>query len=330
MLNAGTIVKRAIAKSGILLVLAFATDDSTHAQPPITALAFAPSGKKIVAGSQAGIAIRNWPSLSIIKHRAMDFGRVQDLQFSPDGTHLMVAGGKASESGTWRVIQWPDLVPVASSTKHADMIHSTVWLSQDRFITGAADNEVIDWRWQNSHSSQISAKILRRLTGHSRRVLSVDYLSDAQLIVSAGVDQSIRTWNIDENVANPKAVLDNHTGIVRDIARRPGTHTIPYLASGSSDKSIRIWQPSIGRLVRFARLTVEPLAIAWSLDGMKIGVGCVDGKLRVVDANTVEVEQVLHAIDGWAYSVLAAPDGSFAVGGSNGMLVRIMPASTPN
>ena len=35
------------------------------------------------------------------------------------------------------------------------------------------------------------------------------------------------------------------------------------VASASADRTIRIWQPTIGRLVRYVRLEAEPLSIAW-------------------------------------------------------------------
>jgi len=85
-----------------------------------------------------------------------------------------------------------------------------------------------------------------------------------------------------------------------------------------------LWQPTIGRLVRFARLPVEPLALAWSADGKQIGVACIDGKLRIINANTVQIEQTLDAIDGWAYALAASRDGSFAVAGSDGVIVRVV------
>ena len=76
----------------------------------------------------------------------------------------------------------------------------------------------------------------------------------------------------------PVRILDNHTGTIRDLATRPGDHAVPYLASASADKTVRIWQPSIGRLVRFVRLPAEPLAIAWTSDGKRLAASCIDGK----------------------------------------------------
>ncbi|MGB7324482.1 MAG: WD40 repeat domain-containing protein [Rubripirellula sp.] len=296
---------------------------------PITALAMAPSGDMIVAGSQSGLSIRNWPSLTMVESHEFELGQILSLRFSPDGTRLLIAGGKPSEVGQWKIATWPDLAIVASSDQHHDVIHSAIWISDDRFVTGAADNEVIQWQWQLHADTRNLASIERCLTGHSRRVLAVDSIDNGRLLVSAGVDQSLRVWSDDADSVTPLRVMDNHTGIVRDLAGRPGDHPVAYLASASADKTVRIWQPSIGRLVRFARLPVEPLCIAWSSDGNQIGVGCIDGKLRIINANSVTVEQTLPAINGWAYCILAAQDGSYIVGGTDEKLARIKPIPPP-
>jgi WD40 repeat protein len=91
------------------------------------------------------------------------------------------------------------------------------------------------------------------------------------------------------------------------------------------DKTVRLWQPSIGRLVRFARLPVEPTSIAWSRDGERLAVGGADGKLRIINPNNVEIEQTFDAIDGWIFEIASASDGSFAVGGTAGVIKRVIP-----
>ena len=98
------------------------------------------------------------------------------------------------------------------------------------------------------------------------------------------------------------------------------------VASAAGDRTIRFWQPTIGRMVRYVRLAAEPLNIAWLRDGSRIVASCVDGQIRVVDPDEVKVTQTLHSIDGWAYAVTIHPtDGSILVGGSNGQLIRVIP-----
>ena len=99
------------------------------------------------------------------------------------------------------------------------------------------------------------------------------------------------------------------------------------VASAAGDRTIRFWQPTIGRMVRYVRLESEPLNIAWTSDGSRIRgrrVWMVD--VRVIDSDEVKVTQTIQAIDGWAYSVAVHPtDGSIAVAGSHGKLCRVNP-----
>ena len=319
---------------------------SVQAISPITALTLAPTRDAIVAGSQGRLEVQSWPSMAQIAAHELDIGQIHDLQFSPAGDRLLVVGGRPSERGEWRLVAWPSLSVVATNTDHDDVIYSATWLSGDRFVTGATDNQVIEWQVGGGEARGAlgNAREVVRRPGHSRRVLSVEHCAQAGLLVTAGVDQSLRVWSCpgfgvpsrDQPFASvpsrppaPLRVLDNHTGIVRDLATRPGDRAIPYVASASADKTVRLWQPSIGRLVRFARLDAEPLSIAWTSDGDRIAVGCTDGVLRMVDPDTVTVEQELDALEGWVYEVVAAPDGSFAVGGTGGQTRRVETRGTP-
>ena len=285
------------------------------AQPPVTALAFSPAGDRLLVGSQSGIDVRTWPSLDVVERVESELSQIHELRFSPDGTKLIVVGGSPSEFGEVDVIAWPERKCLASGVEHDDVIYSAVWLANDRFVTGGADNQLIEWELADNNLVDT-----KRLNGHSRRVLAVEAVSRARIVVSAGVDQSLRVWK----ESSAQRVLDNHQGIVRDLAVRPGDDAIPYVASASADKTVRLWQPTIGRLVRFARLPVEPLSIAWTNDGKYLAVACVDGKLRIVNTTTVKIVAELAAVEGWAYEVLAARDGSFVVGGAKGQLVRVV------
>jgi WD40 repeat protein len=118
--------------------------------------------------------------------------------------------------------------------------------------------------------------------------------------------------------------LDNHTDVVRDLAVRPGDHALAMIASAGADRTLRFWQPEIGRLVRFARLPGEPLAIAWTGGGERLVVACTDGHMRVIDPDTLEIVLDQLAVEGWAYEVAVAPDGrAAAVAGSGGQIRRL-------
>ena len=94
------------------------------------------------------------------------------------------------------------------------------------------------------------------------------------------------------------------------------------IATASADRTIRFWQPTIGRMVRYIRLASEPLSLVWSPDGKRVLVSCVDGHIRVVDPTNVKVVADQPAISGWAYSVAVYGEQMVAAG-SNGEVVPL-------
>jgi WD40 repeat protein len=287
----------------------------TYGQPPITALAFAPDGTEVVCGSQLGIEVRSWPSLQVTRQIDTNLGHVHDVAFSPGGDLLLAAGGAPSEQGRVEVFSWPGGELLYDAVDHEDIVYAVSWAADgSEFATAAGDEVVALW--------SAEAERRRTLSGHSRRVLAVAYLAKAELLVSAGVDQSLRVW--DRSTGELVRTLDNHTDVVRDLAVRPGDHALAMIASAGADRTLRFWQPEIGRLVRFARLPGEPLAIAWTGGGERLVVACTDGHMRVIDPDTLEIVLDQLAVEGWAYEVAVAPDGrAAAVAGSGGQIRRL-------
>jgi WD40 repeat protein len=118
--------------------------------------------------------------------------------------------------------------------------------------------------------------------------------------------------------------LSIHTRRVHNLALRPGNGGLPMVASVSDDRTVRLWQPTIGRMVRFARLKSRPLDAAWFADGSRVVVACTDGHVRVVDPVSVKVTHDIPALEGWAYSLAVHPtDGSILVGGQDGRVRRL-------
>ena len=289
------------------------------AAPPITSAAFAPDGKQLVTGSTAGIAVWSWPDLQPLKKLATQLDHVHDLAFSPRGDLLAAVGGFPAEAGRLELWTWPEGKLQHSASPHDDVTYSVAWSSDgQKLATAGGDRKVL------VHSLPPEGGTTNKLIGHSHGVLAVRYLPGDMSLVSAGRDQSLRLWEVGSGKA--LRTFDNHTGAVVGLAVRPGQTegTAPWVASIGADRTLRFWQPTIGRLVRFAKLESEPLAIEWTADGARAVVSSVDGKLRVIDPDTVELLTTLPALDGWAYTLLRAPQtNTFLVAGNGGQMKAV-------
>lgn len=291
------------------------------AQPPVTAIAFSPTGDSVITGSQSGLKVLDWPALKLRKTLKTKLEHIHDVSFSPDGKRLAVAGGIPSEEGLVEVYAWPQGSLVFRSSGHEDLIYRVAWSANGaKLATAGLDRACVLLDAKDG-------KPLRTIRGHSRGVTAVCFLPDSKTLVTAGLvtagtDQSVRVWSLPEG--KPVRTLNNHTKAIHDLALRPQSSGLPMIATVSDDRTVRLWQPTIGRMVRFVRLPAAALDVAWSIDGKQIFAACRDGRLRVIDPETVKLLHSLPAVIGWAYCLAVHPkDREIVVGGERGQLRRV-------
>jgi len=303
-------------------VAAADVDLSPVVTAPITALALTPDGHSLVVGSAAGVRIVSTVDRQVVSSMAIEMAKVHDLRFSPDGETLLVAGGEPAEGGKVEIWDWQQRRRIDRVSGHADVVYRVVWSELgDRFATAGGDGICQVFRIDDVRSPV-------RYAGHSRAVLAIAFV-DQETIASAGVDQTVRLWKAADG--SHLRTLDNHVDTINDLAIRPegggrlideaGESTLgpKMLATIGEDRTVRLWQPSIGRLVRFRRLPVVPRAIAWSVDGRRLHVGCQDGQIRTLDPDDLAESSETAGLVGRVHELIVDGDkGLVWVGGENG------------
>lgn len=296
------------------LILCLCSLPVAIAAPPIAALAVTPDGKQFLVGSQAGVVIHDAADLSQTGTIKTELEHVHDLQFSPDGKQLIIAGGTPDETDLVEILSWPGRERLKRITAHKDLIYRVAWSpSGAEFATASADGTC---RVFGSRTFREQTQY----TGHSRPVLAIAYLPDGKTLVSAGVDQTLQLW--DGRTGQRIRALDNHLGPVNDLAVRPqqDANSLQVVATVSDDRTVRLWQPTIGRLMRFAKLESPPRCVAWSRDGGYLVVGCNDGRIRRINPDTLEMDKPEPAMAGRIYALIAVPYHQWLVGGEQGEL----------
>ncbi|KAF8227934.1 WD40 repeat-like protein [Tricholoma matsutake] len=121
--------------------------------------------------------------------------------------------------------------------------------------------------------------------------------------------------------------LRGHEGWVYSVAFSPdGTRTV----SGSSDKTIRVWDAATGQQVGEALRGHENqvCSVAFSPDGTHIVSGSLDKTIRVWDAVTgQQVGEALRGHEDWVWSVAFSPDSTRIVSGSDDKTIRVWDAA---
>ena len=275
------------------------------AQPPVTSITFSPDGNSVLAASQAGVNIYDWPSLTLRGNLGVTFANIHDMQFSPDGELLAIAGGDPGESGIVNVWDWQKLKSVSLIQQHEDSVYSIAWLKDNqRIVSVSLDRQVL-------LGDSSSEKTERHFPGHSKGITAVCLLKDDSILVTAGVDQSLRVWDV--STGKMIRTLNNHTAPVHDVEPRPHHDGLPMVASVSDDRTLRFWQPTIGRMVRFVKLDSIPLAVAWHPQKPIVAASTSTGNIAIIDAETAEVLQQIQTDQKWLYALAVSPNGKWIV-----------------
>jgi hypothetical protein len=235
-------------------------------------------------------------------------GPVTALAYSSDGATVITAGKDA----TVRI--WSAASAALKRTiEMDDGPASAMAISGTRLLTGHANGNVVLWDWER-------AEKISSYKRNDAEIWAVAFLGSAERFAAAGHDWKIAVWNA-TTASGPFAVLDAHESAVQSLAFGVNGSK-PFLASGSADKTLKVWNLETLDPVRTYRGHRDYVtAVALSAGGKAIASASLDGKVRIWSGRSNRLTRALSGHQGKATAVAFAPAGDvLASAGSDGKI----------
>jgi WD40 repeat protein len=160
--------------------------------------------------------------------------------------------------------------------------------------------------------------------------LGVDIFPGVVKVNSSNVVESKLQSQVISNqfIGNLLQTLTGHSISVYSVAYSPDGQT---LASGSRDKTIKLWNARTGKLLQtLTGHSSSVLSLAYSPDGQTLASGSDDKTIKLWDVKTGNLLQTFIGHSDWVRSVAYSPDGQTLASGSDDKTIKLWNVKTGN
>lgn len=197
--------------------------------PSITAAAYSPDGKTLVAGMTRSVVLIDVKSGEVTK-RVDTPGPVTAVAFANDIQSLVIATGQPGSSGEIHIHELKASNAPRIIKAHKDLVYGLSLSGDGKHIaTGSYDKLVKLWNIADG-------KEIFTLKDHSDSVYCVAFQPSGKLLASVAADRTVKLW--DTTTGKRLYSLSEATDWLSTVVFSPNGKSV---AAAGVDKSIRIW-----------------------------------------------------------------------------------------
>ncbi len=235
-------------------------------------------------------------------------GTITGIAFAGDGKWIVSTGA----DGTIKV--WGTASRALVRTLELDTGPATAIAAEGRrAVTGHRDGSVVLWDLETGD----------KLASYKRSdasIWSVAFTGDPERFAASSHDWTVMLFDARTRSA-PVQVLEGHDSAVQALAYSPASH---LLASGAADRTVKLWDPAVHRLIRTYRGHNDAVtAVSVTPDGRVLASASLDGAIRLWSTTSNRTHRILRGHRGRITALAFSPDGQLLVSAGDDGTVKL-------
>ena len=311
--------------------------------PSVSSVALSPDGELLAVGRHNGVVelwdVRSKKRFDSLRGYA---AMVQCVVFSPDGR--LLASSATEHAHLWNIRDRKQIAVF----NHTAVVESMTFGHDGKALACVDDTCIRLWDTRRKRAISVLGQVppsrksgfLERLWSKwihigitveypvlSSTITSIDFSPDGKLLISGGIDNAVRLWDVRKRreifTAEPDKKGMKYAAI-DSVAFSPDGKTI---ASAGTHGEIQLWSVAEHKLIETLDIGKWINALDFSPDGRLLAAGVNDGKIHIWDMTT---RTLVTTLDEFAMSVNSlgfSRDGKTLVVGSEDGTIRFWDTS---
>lgn len=262
-------------------------------------VAFSPDGKYVLTGHWNSARLWDLQTGKFLREYSGYLGNITTVAFSPDGRQVLTN----NKYNTATLYDTQTGTPLQTFAGHTGLVRSLAFRPGSKdVLTGSSDGTAKLWDIQ-------TGKPLKTFTVSHTPVTSVAFSPDGTRILTGSIEDLPRLWNVEG-----ATLLQAYPGVTGDVLSVGFSPDGKRVLAGSTDGA-NLWETEGGKLLQTFPHPGFVRAVAFSPDGKRILTGSTDTNVRLWDADTGKMLQLLGGSEGFINAVAFSPDGQWILSG---------------